>query len=108
LLGTSGQAVSKFDKITVTENGKGAIAVEVSGSATATIKLKKGDPAIETSPGAGASRLRVEAASENFLLHLGGKGDSIVMAVFENRDQDVKLSLTGAGDQRTFTGSEIQ
>lgn len=137
LLGANGQAVAKYDKISVIENGKGAIAVEVSGAATATIKLKKGDPAIETSPGAGASRLRVEAPSrfvvfpdffaddivvdaakvpiasieapsENFLLHLGGKGDSIVMAVFENRDQDVKLSLAGAGEQRAFTGSEIQ
>src|SRR6185295_15940309 len=137
LLGTSGQAVSKFDKIAVTENVKGAIALEVSGAATATIKLKKGDPAIETSPGAGASRLRVEAPSrfvvfpdffaddivvdaakvpiasieapsENFLLHLGGKGDSVVMAVFEHRDQDVKLSLAGDGEKRAFTGSEIQ
>src|SRR5436190_558329 len=115
-----------------------AIEVKIQGGgATATLRLKKGDPALETSPGAGAARLRVEAPSrfvvfpdffaddivvdaakvpiasieapsENFLLHLGGKNDAIVMAVFEHRDQDVRLSLAGSGDQRAFTGSEIQ
>jgi len=138
LQGAGGETVSKLDKISVTENSKGAIAVEISGGkATAKMKLKKGDPALETSPGAGAGRLRVEAPSrfvvfpdffaddivvdaakvpaasieapsENFLLHLGGKNDSIVMAVFENRDQDVRLSLSGDGDKRAFTASEIQ
>jgi len=134
--------VSRLDKITVTENSKGAVAVEIvgpakGGTAAARLRLKKGDPAVEASPGAGATKVRVEAASrfvvlpdffaddivvdagkipsasieapsENFLLQLGGKGDSIVMAVFENRDQDVKLSLAGDGERRAFTGSEIQ
>ncbi|MBI3856572.1 MAG: hypothetical protein HY293_12865 [Planctomycetes bacterium] len=138
LQSANGEAVTKLDRITVVENAKGAVAVEIKGGpATATLRLKKGDPALETVPGAGASRLRVEAPSrfvvfpdffaddivvdaakvpiasieapsENFLLHLGGKGDSIVMAVFENRDQDVKLSLAGDGEKRAFTGSEIQ
>jgi hypothetical protein len=142
LQGASGDAVSKFDKIAVTENSKGAVAVEIAGpskagTANAKLKLKKGDPALEASPGAGAARVRVEAPSrfvvfpdffaddivvdaakvpaasieapsENFLLHLGGKNDSIVMAVFENRDQDVRLSLAGDGEKRVFTGSEIQ
>jgi hypothetical protein len=133
-----GATLAKFDKIAIAENSKGAIALEVAGpGAAATLKLKKGDPAIETSPGAGAGRLRVEAASrfvvfpdffaddivvdaakipaaaieapsENFLLNLGGNRDSIVMTVFENRDQDVRLTLTGDGERRTFTGSEIQ
>jgi hypothetical protein len=132
------QGAPTLEKITVTEVSKGAIAVEIQGrGATATLRLEKGDPALETSPGPGASRLRVEAASrfvvfpdffaddivvdaakvpiasieapsENFLLHLGGRNDSIVMAVFENRDQDVRLSLAGDGDKRAFTGSEIQ
>src|SRR3954470_16580733 len=133
-----GKTLPKFDKISVTENSKGAIAIEVAGpSAAATLKLKKGDPALETAPGAGAGRLRVEtpsrfavfpdffaddivvdatkipaaaieAPSENFLLNLGGKNDSIVMSVFENRDQDVKLTLGGEGAARAFSGSEIQ
>jgi hypothetical protein len=131
-------SIARLDKIAVTELAKGAIAIEIQGGgAAATLRLKKGDPAIEASPGAGAARLRVEAASrfvvfpdffaddivvdaakipsasieapsENFLLHLGGKGDSIVMAVFEHRDQDVRLSLGGEGEKRAFTGSEIQ
>src|SRR6185436_17538340 len=130
--------VAKLDKITVTEVSKGAIAVEIQGGpAAATLRLKKGDPALETSPGAGATRLKVEASSrfvvfpdffaddivvdaakvpiasieapsENFLLHLGGRNDAIVMAVFEHRDQDVRLSLAGDGEKRAFTGSEIQ
>jgi hypothetical protein len=138
LQGANGQPVARLDKIAVTEFSKGAIAVEIQGgAAAATLKLKKGDPALETSPGAGASRLRVEAPSrfvvfpdffaddivvdaakvpiasieapsENFLLHLGGRNDAIVMAVFEHRDQDVRLSLAGDGEKRAFTGSEIQ
>jgi len=133
-----GKAVPRFDLIEVSENSKGALAVAVAGpSATATLRLKKGDPALETVPGAGAGRLRVEspcrfavfpdffaddivvdaakipaaaieAPSENFLLHLGGRNDSIVMSVFENRDQDVRLTLAGDGERRSFTGSEIQ
>ncbi len=142
LQGANGEAVPRLDKITVSENSKGAVAVEVigptkGGTAAATLRLKKGDPSLEAAPGAGAARVRVEAPSrfvvlpdffaddivvdagkipaaaieapsENFLLHLGGKGDSIVMAVFENRDQDVKLSLSGDGEKRAFTGSDIQ
>src|SRR6185503_17376554 len=106
LQGASGSSITKLDRIAVTELSKGAIAVEIQGGgATATLKLKKGDPALETSPGAGAARLRVEAPSrfvvfpdffaddivvdaakvpiasieapsENFLLHLGGKNDA--------------------------------
>lgn len=135
---SDGKTVAKFDRIAATENGRGAIALEVAGpSAAVTLKLKKGDPSLETSPGAGAGRLRVEspsrfavfpdffaddivvdaakipaaaieAPSENFLLNLGGKNDSIVMSVFENRDQDVRLTLGGDGAGRAFTGSEIQ
>src|SRR5213079_795128 len=35
---------------------------------------------------------RVELPSENFVLHFAGKGDAIVMDVFENRDQDVRVT----------------
>jgi hypothetical protein len=48
-----------------------------------------------------------ELPSENFLLHLAGTGEAVAMCVFENRDQDVKCTLAGAGAARRFTGSEI-
>ena len=50
----------------------------------------------------------IEIPSGNFLLHLTGKGDSIAMCVFENREQDVKLNLAGKGAARVVTGSEIE
>ena len=36
-----------------------------------------------------------------------GHGDAIAMCVFENRQQDVKVTLAGTGAQRLVTGSEI-
>jgi len=106
------------------------------GDATAKFKIKRGDVAVEVAPGAGAAKLRVECPSryvvlpdffsddividaskipsasaelpsENFLLHLAGKGEAIAMCVFENRDQDVTVTAAGAGDARRFSGSEI-
>ncbi len=103
----------------------------------ARFRLKKGDVALEVVPGAGAAGLRVECPgrfvllpdffaddivldaariplaaievpSENFILHPAGKGDAIVMCVFENRDQDVRLTLSGDGEKRVITGSEIR
>src|ERR1043166_7210615 len=107
------------------------------GEATARFKVKKGEVAVEVAPGPGATKLRVECPSrhvvlpdffsddividaarispsvaelpsENFLLHFAGKGEAIAMCVFENRDQDVKVTLAGTGEQRFFTGSEIE
>jgi hypothetical protein len=49
----------------------------------------------------------VELPSENFLLHLTANGDAIGMLVFENRQQDVKITLSGVGEQRVVTSSEI-
>ena len=49
----------------------------------------------------------VELPSENFILHLTGEGDAIAMCVFENRHQDVKVTLSGEGDRRRITGSEV-
>ncbi|HEV2947817.1 MAG TPA: hypothetical protein VGX70_10600 [Gemmataceae bacterium] len=53
-----------------------------------------------------------ELASDNFVLHLAGNGaagsgDAIGMCVFENRKQDVSITLSGAGEQRTIMASEI-
>ncbi len=102
----------------------------------AKFRLKKGEVALEIEPGAGADRLRldcpgpfvvlpdffaddivvdarkasqpvIEAPSENFLLHLAGKGDAITMCVFENRKHDVQLNLSGEGETRMIAASEI-
>jgi hypothetical protein len=118
---------------TLEVGGKNAKGAPVS----AKFKLKKGDVAVEAQPGEGADRLRVdcpsrfivlpdffaddividakklpaasvEIPSENFLLQLTGKGDAIVMSVFENKEQDVRLALTGTGDDRVAAASEIE
>jgi hypothetical protein len=142
LVATGGETMTKIDKLAL-EVAKGAITVEVAGATpkdvpvAVKLRLKKGNPALETQPGKGAVRLRVEAParyvvfpdffaddivadaakipsaaieapSENFHLHLASKGDAIVMAVFENREQDVRLALAGQGNSRTFTSSEIE
>lgn len=99
-------------------------------------RLKRGDIALEAEPGSGAGALRIEcpsqflvlpdffaddiviiprkvplakieAPSENFLLHLTAGGGAIVMCVFENRQQDARVMLAGEGDQRAVTGSEV-
>ena len=49
----------------------------------------------------------IEIPSENFLLQMVGDGEAIVMSVFESRDQDAKLTLSGEGDQRVINASEI-
>jgi hypothetical protein len=105
-------------------------------SVSAKFRLKRGEVFLQVEPGSGAGQLRVdcrsrfvvlpdffaddilidahklppdtvELPSENFLLQLAGKGDSITACVFENRKQDAKVTLTGTGDERTITGSEI-
>jgi hypothetical protein len=127
-------AVSEVAKASVTVD---ATYKTAQGEATAKFRLKKGDVSVEVSPGPGASRLRLECPtrhvvlpdffsddmvidagkippaqtdlpSENFLLHLAGKGEAIVMAVFQNREQDVRVTLAGEGEKRVFTGSEIE
>jgi hypothetical protein len=99
-------------------------------------RLKRGDVAVQVEPGAGAGKLRLECPgrfvvlpdffadditidakrlspaavdlpSENFVLHLTGEGDALGLCVFENRQQDVTVTLAGEGDQRQVTGSEI-
>jgi hypothetical protein len=103
----------------------------------ARMRIKKGEVTVEIQPGAGAEKLRVESPgrfvvlpdffaddividaakipvaaaeipAENFLLHPSPAGDAIVMGVFESRDQDVRLTLSGEGAARVVTGSEIR
>lgn len=102
----------------------------------ARFRLKRSEVSLQVEPGNGAAKLRVECPgrfvvlpdffadditvdaarlplatvdlpSENFVLHLTGKGEAIGMCVFENRKQDVKVSLSGTGPQRLITSSEI-
>jgi hypothetical protein len=109
-----------------------ATGAEVSGR----FRIKRGDVTVQAEPGPGAGKFRVECPgrfcvlpdffaddmtidatrlaldavelpSENFVLHLGGQGDAIAMCVFETRTQDVKATLSGTGDRRLITGSEI-
>jgi hypothetical protein len=49
----------------------------------------------------------VDLPSENFVLQMTGQGDTIAMSVFETRQQDVKVTLAGSGQERVVTGSEI-
>ena len=51
---------------------------------------------------------RAELPSENFLVHLTGAGDCLAVSVFENKEQEVRVTLAGEGAQRTITGSEIR
>jgi len=111
---------------------KTANGTEVAGR----FRIKRGDVSVQAEPGTGAGKLSVECPgrfgvlpdffadditidatrlplaaveipSENFVLHLTGEGDAIAMCVFENRQQDAKVTLSGAGARRILTGSEI-
>ncbi len=99
-------------------------------------RLQRGDVSVQVEPRAGAGKLRVECPgrflilpdffadditldatqlsqdavelpSDNFVLHPTAGGDALALCVFENRQQDVTVTLAGAGDRRIVTGSEI-
>jgi len=142
LLTSDGTPASRLVRVALVENTRSAARLEAtyqtdSGEAmTATYRIKRGDIAIEVTPGDDAGRLCVQcpgrfavlpdffaddilidatkipgsalkAPSDNFLLHLTGQEDAIAMCVFENREQDVEISLEGEGAARKVTGSEI-
>jgi hypothetical protein len=59
---------------------------------------------------ADAADIPVPAAdlpSENFLLHMLGAGEAVLMTVSSSRDEDVRVTLAGQGPQRTFAASRI-
>ena len=126
-------SAGSVDRLSLVENGRGAVALE---AGPVKFRLKRGDVAVEVEPGAGAKSLRVECASrflvlpdffaddilidaaklplastelpsENFLIHPLGKGDALGLTVYENREQDVRISLSGEGDARQVAASEI-
>jgi hypothetical protein len=116
------------------EAGKGGVCVEAGG---VKFRLKRGEIAVEAQPGPDAKRIRVECPSryvvlpdffaddlvvdaakvpaakadlpsENFVLHLAGKGGAVAAVVFENREQDVGVTLSGEGDRRVVESSEVE
>jgi hypothetical protein len=109
---------------------------EKGAEVTGRFRIKRGDVSVVAEPGTGAVKLRVECPgrfvvlpdffaddialdatrlpldavdlpSENFVLHPTAGGDALALCVFENRQQDVKVTLAGEGDRRVVTGSEI-
>lgn len=50
---------------------------------------------------------RAELPSENFLLHMVGRGEAIVLAVWNQRGEDVQVMLAGQGKARAIQASEI-
>lgn len=123
-------------RVSLSESARGAVAFEVAwkNGVSVRFRLSRGDPFVAAdAPGASlrvecpgrfvllpdffaddllfdARRVpldRIELPSENFLLHFAGRGDAVVMNVFENRDQEVRVTLAGKGEERAVTGSEI-
>ncbi len=130
-------AAGPLERLALVENGRGAACLDVAWKTAAVkLRLKRGDVALEIEPGAGATRLRIDCASrflvlpdffaddilidaaaipgekaeipsESFLVQPTGAGDALVMTVFENREQDVEISLAGAGAERRIEASEV-
>jgi hypothetical protein len=128
---------AEIARVTISENTRAAVGLDVTWkSGTVRFRLKKGELFIESQLVSGEASLRlecpsrfallpdffaddilldprhvsldkVELPSENFLLHFTGKQDAIMMAVFENRAQDVRVALAGKNPDRTISGSEI-
>jgi len=127
-----------LDRVALVETSKTGVCLEATyGGATAKFRLKRGEIFVETEPGGGAERLQVaspgryvvlpdffaddmlvdatkippasiELPSENFLLQPTADGDSLTMVVFENREQEVRVRLSGDGEKRVFAASEIR
>ncbi len=126
-----------LERVALTEHGRAALGLDLASKAgTARFRLRKGDLFVEAQLLEGSAPLRVECPgrfavlpdffaddilfdarkvpldrvelpSENIVLHLTGKQDALVMGVFENRAQDVRVTLAGKGEERAITGSEI-
>jgi len=134
LLPASGGSI---EGVALSDLGRGAAVLEVAWKgAAARFRLSRGDLFVESEALSGEETLRIECPgrfvlmpdffaddilvdarklpldkvelpSENFILHFAGAHDAIVMGVFENRDQDLRVTLGGKGDERIITGSEI-
>ena len=105
-------------------------------SLTLGYELKAGQLFVETQPRANVSALRIvapcrfaalpdffaddmvidatqlsvaetELPSENFLLHMLGEGEALLMAVWFPAKDDVRITLSGEGKSRTVSSSEV-
>lgn len=50
---------------------------------------------------------KAELPSENFLLHMVGRGEAIVMAVWNQREEDIQVALAGRDKAKVIQASEI-
>ena len=142
LVSAKGERAARLQRVAIDQHTRSAVRLgavfrtENGSTLEARFRLKRGDVSIETEPGKGAARLRVECPgrfallpdffaddilidarkipletidlpSENFVLHPTAGGNAIGMVVYENRDQDVRIHLSGEGDRKKITGSEI-
>lgn len=102
----------------------------------ARFRIRKGEASVEVQQVTGARRLRVECParflvvpdffaddivisaatiplaqtevpSENFYMHLAGSGDGMVVCVYEEREQEVMVSLSGQEGNRVITESAV-
>ena len=104
LLSSGGEPAARLEKVALVENTKTSACVEVPSRFVVLPDFFADDIVIDAAKIASST---AELPSESFLLHLVGKGEAVAMCVFENREQDVKVTLSGAGEKRTVTGSEI-
>lgn len=123
--------------VALAESGRGGAVIEIAWKdASARFRLGKGEPFVASESISGDAPLRLDCRSrfvmlpdffaddilvdarrlpvdradlpsENFILHFAGNQDAIVMGVFENRDQEVRVTLSGKDLDRAVTGSEI-
>lgn len=106
------------------------------GSAVVRFEVQPGQPFVKTDAARGADSLRIEAPcrygvlpdffasdialdarelnasrvelpSENFFLHMLGGGESIVAAIWNQREKEMEIALSGSGDTRTIQNSSI-
>ena len=142
LVGAGGDKAKSFDTFKVIDSTATNVLLEVSATSEAGPKMvarffqKKGKPFVETQPGEGTEKIRVEAQSqhavmpdpyagdlvvsaseteanelrfpgEHVLAQLADHGNAIVLCAWRSPDQAVKVTLDGAGGQRVISGAEV-
>lgn len=142
LLGTGGDKAKTLDAFKLIDSTATNALLEVNATSEAGKKmaaqffLKKGRPYVETQPGEGTEKIRVEASSqyavmpdpfsgdlvvsaqetksnelrfpgEYALAQLADHGNAIVMCAWRSPDQAVKVTLEGENGQRVISGTEV-
>ncbi|MFZ2639829.1 MAG: hypothetical protein WA117_02495, partial [Verrucomicrobiia bacterium] len=142
LVGTGGNKAKTLDAFKLIDSTATNALLEVNATSEAGKKmvarffLKKGRPYVETQPGEGTEKIRVEASSqyavmpdpfsgdlvvnaqemesnelrfpgEHVLAQLADHGNAIVMCAWRSSDQAVKVTLEGKNGQRVISGTEV-